>query len=148
VPLIIVDLTTVFCVRHSVYCINNSMKWSSLWEANGLPASREIPCIYETEILIAVFTKSHPFLELELTQLNPVDTVTSYCFKIHFNIVPATSRCSRLLISFLSQSSVYIPLDHQWKSYFPMHPSVWLYHIFGNLTCHGHSNQDFPFVMV
>ena len=78
----------------SLHVINSMMQFSS-WEAHSSSVSQEIPPHFmEPEV------SQQPVTCPILSQINPVDSLPTYFFKIYFNIVPSIPRSSTSTLSF------------------------------------------------
>jgi hypothetical protein len=76
------------------------MQKSSSWEANGCSDSQDIPCILWTSHVQCHVHKSQPLVPI-LDQMSSVQTIPSYFFKIHLNIIlPSMSTFSKQSPSF------------------------------------------------
>jgi len=106
-----VKLSTVLHREHwkkEIYllCDTNSMKQSPSWKANQFSASQEIPTLYGTRIIIAMYTSAHHLLIL--SQINPVHAPSSHCLKIHLKTI--LHLCLGLFPSGFLTKTLYAPL--------------------------------------
>jgi hypothetical protein len=88
------------------------MELSSSWEAANCAAARELPSILRNPEVHHRVHISLPPVPI-LSQIDPIPTIPSYLYKIHFNIVhPSTSWSSQWSLSFwLShQNPICIPV--------------------------------------
>jgi hypothetical protein len=76
------------------------MDKSPSWEANNNNlTSQEYLCRVQDPKVSTVFTTAHPLVSI-LSQINPVHTLPSWFFKIHFNIFLSKLRSSNWSLKF------------------------------------------------
>jgi hypothetical protein len=105
------------------------------WEANSSSASVEISRILWNMKIHERVYKSPPLVFI-VSQINPVQAILSYLFKIHFiTPLPSTSRLSNWLLSFRLPSTSCIHFSSPYACHIP-HPS------------HPPSGRKYPFTVV
>jgi hypothetical protein len=115
-----------FCEHTLIYLLT---ELSPSWEAANCAATQELPSILWNLKVHYRVHKSPPLVPI-LSQINPVHTPPSYFSKIHFIILPPTSRSFQWSLSFgLSHQNpiqIYL-LPHTCYMPCPFHPP-WLDH--------------------
>ena len=113
----LLDMLTPIQIRSKLIAnlLTYSVKQSSYWEANWFSASQEIPRIlWHPKVRYSIHNCPPPVPIL--SQLDPVNTPTSYLLKIHLNIIfPSTPGSPKwsLSLRFPHQNLVYAsPLPH------------------------------------
>jgi hypothetical protein len=80
--------------------VKSLVEVSSSWEAANCAAAQELPSILWNPNVHFRVHKSPPLIPI-LSQINPTHTVSSYLYKIHFNIVhPPTPWSSQWSLTF------------------------------------------------
>jgi hypothetical protein len=69
------------------------MEMSPSLEAANCAATQEIPCILWNPKVYFRDHKSAPLIPIP-SEINPIHTIPSYLYKIHFNIVRSPTPCS------------------------------------------------------
>jgi hypothetical protein len=76
-------------IRHSQHTINSGEQ-STFVKLTVAQRAKQLVALYGTWRFVVVFARTHHWsLSWVVSRLNPVHSLTSYCHKIHFNLIPS-----------------------------------------------------------